>query len=67
MWKKITSDSKDRKKVIVKLFGKYEGEEQALAAVPNGHKVVKMVDSVSIEKQMKDEEYWPTNVICEDV
>jgi insulysin len=67
MWKKITDNTKERKKVVVKLFGKYEGEKAALALEPQGHKVVKMIDSVSVEKQMKDEAYWPTNVICEDV
>jgi insulysin len=66
MWKKITTPSKERRKVITKLFGKYEGEKQALAAERPGSKVVKLIDSHSIEQQMKDEEYWPTDVICED-
>jgi len=69
MWKKITEPSKDRKKIVTKLFGKYDGEKQALAAESkdlNDHKVVKLIDSTNIEKQMKDEKYWPTNVICED-
>jgi insulysin len=66
MWKKITTQSAERKKVVVKLFGKYEGEKSDLNAERQGHKVVKLIDSQSVEKQMEDEKYWPTNVICED-
>merc|ERR1719420_1414323 len=58
MWKKITTPSKDRKKIVTKLFGKYDGEKQALsaeAADRHGHKVVKLIDSTNIKKQMEDE------------
>jgi len=66
MWKKIAEPSKDRKKVIVKLFGKYDGEKEALTADRGANKVVKLIDSSSVQKQMKDEKYWPTDVVCED-
>jgi len=68
MWQGATAPSPTRKKVVVKLFGKSATSEHSLAATSSdlqGHKVIKMIDSSSVEKQMKEEKYWPTNVICE--
>jgi secreted Zn-dependent insulinase-like peptidase len=74
MWNKITKPSKDRKKIVVKLFGetKLASNQTNNATVFKldikrpGVKVVTLVNSADVAEEMKDEKYWPREMICKD-
>jgi insulysin len=74
MWNKIVKPSKDRKKIVVKLFGesKLASNHTSNTTVFKmdierpGVKVVTLVNSVDVAQEMKDEKYWPREMICKD-
>jgi secreted Zn-dependent insulinase-like peptidase len=70
-WKKAVAPTEGRRKrVVVKLFGSKDGHPVAPLQNQTGGpmsakaKVITLVDSVSVGKQLKDEQYWPHECIC---
>jgi secreted Zn-dependent insulinase-like peptidase len=68
-WKKAVAPAEgQRKRIVVKLFGSKDGHPvaplQNHTSGPVNAKVITLVDSVSVGKQLKDEQYWPHDYIC---
>lgn len=76
MWNKMVKPSKNRKKIVVKLFGETKLASNQTNSTGSvvfkmdinrpGVKVVTLVNSVDVATEMKDEKYWPRDIVCKD-
>merc|ERR1719499_1945038 len=60
-WRQAVEPTAHRKKISVKLFGSKtnNSSSELHGSSPMGKMVITLVDSKSVGKELKDEQYWP--------